>query len=254
MSTTPLVALHVWRVRRVGVPVALWRMARDRRRLRATAGVRFAKLLGTGRDGRFGPAQADPGRWAALVVWADPAAATAFETGPVARSWAAIASGYCRALLRPVRSRGRWAGQEPFGPEPGHGPTEPAHGPTEPEPGRGATRPVLALTRARLRPSRAVRFWRTIPAVAAPLAGTPGLITAFGIGEAPMGWQGTVSVWRSPAALAAFAYGQPAHRAAIAATPVHRWYAEELFARFDVLDVAGDRSVIGWTEEGDGRP
>ena len=30
-------------------------------------------------------------------------------------------------------------------------------------------------------------------------------------------------------------------------TPAQRWYAEELFARFAVLAVAGDRDVIGWT-------
>ena len=55
---------------------------------------------------------------------------------------------------------------------------------------------MLALTRARLRPSRARSFWRAVPPVAAGAADAPGLLAAFGIGEAPIGWQGTVSVWR----------------------------------------------------------
>ena len=73
-----------------------------------------------------------------------------------------------------------------------------------------------------------------------------GLHATFGIGEAPIGWQGTVSVWRDAAALRAFAYRDEAHTRVITATPAERWYAEELFARFALLDVAGDRSVIGW--------
>ena len=36
-----------------------------------------------------------------------------------------------------------------------------------------------------------------------------------------------------------------AHRAVIARTPAERWYAEELFARFAVRGVAGDRDVLG---------
>jgi hypothetical protein len=109
------------------------------------------------------------------------------------------------------------------------------------------------LTRARLRPAQATTFWRTIPAVAATLPAAPGLLAAFGVGEAPLGWQGTVSAWRSATDVTGFAYGRSEHRAAVAATPVRRWYAEELFARFTVLDVDGDRNVLGWNGRDDRR-
>jgi len=79
---------------------------------------------------------------------------------------------------------------------------------------------------------------------------TDGLLARFGIGEAPIGWQGTVSLWRDAADLTRFAYRQPEHRAVIARTPTDRWYAEELFARFAVRDLTGDRPVLGWLEEG----
>jgi len=230
-------------------------MAVDRRRLARTDGVSFAKLLGTGRDLRFGPADGDPTRWAALIAWADPAAAAGFDASPVGRAWAAHATAGCRLDLRPVRSRGRWAGREPFATPAGQDHTDQDHtGQDLPADRPPSSTSMLVLTRARLRPSRAVRFWRTIPGVGADLPGTPGLVAAFGIGEAPLGWQGTVSVWRSATDLTAFAYRRPGHRAVVAATPGARWYAEELFARFAVLGVSGDRGVLGWRDEARDEP
>jgi hypothetical protein len=216
-------------------------MATDRHRLRRLPGVRFAKLLGTARA--FGPLSADPTRWAALVAWDRADAAAAFDASGPARGWRALASAYCRLDLHPLASRGSWAGQSPFQPA---GTNQPA----------GTTQPVtatLVLTRARLRPTRALPFWRAQAAPARALAGAPGLISAFGIGEAPIGWPGTVSLWRDADRLVEFAYRHPAHRRVIAETLERRWYAEEMFARFAVVAVAGDQDVIGWgAQEEDG--
>ncbi|MGV9214829.1 monooxygenase [Micromonospora sp. RB23] len=230
-----LVTLHVWRIARSALPRALTRMAMDPRRLRALPGVRFGKLLGTGTGTGFGPGDADLTRWAALTVWDSPAAAAGFDDSSVGRAWGRIAQAQARVDLRPLSSRGEWSGQRPFGEPPG---------------GRVAG-PVLALTRARLRARRAATFWRAIPPVAAALHDAPGLLARFGVGEAPLGWQGTVSVWRDPTDLVAFAYRHPEHRAAIMRTPTAGWYAEELFARFEVRDVLGDRTVLGWVADGD---
>ena len=223
-----LVTLHVWRVRRRMVGAALLRMAREPRRLRAMPGVRFAKLVGTGGGAGFGPGDTDLTRYAAIVAWdgaADPEA--------VDRGWERIALASARLDLAPIASRGRWSGAEPFR--------------SSPQRADGA---VLALTRARLRPGKALRFWRAIPPVAAELQRAPGLLARFGVGEAPIGWQGTVSVWRGATDLTRFAYRQPEHRAVIDRTPVDRWYAEDLFARFAVREIRGDKSVLGWREDG----
>ncbi|MEU7902370.1 monooxygenase [Actinoplanes sp. NPDC049118] len=225
----PLVTLHVWRVPRRAVGGALLRMARDRGRLRALPGVRFGKLLGTGTGIGFGPGDADLTRYAAVLAWDDPAGG---DLGPAGAAWDRLAEQAARVDLTPLVSRGRWSGRAPFG---------------DPRGARAEGR-VLALTRARLRPARAVTFWRAIAPVARELAAAPGLLARFGIGEAPIGWQGTVSVWRSEADLTGFAYRQPEHRAVIARTPAARWYAEDLFARFAVRDISGDRAVLGWRE------
>ena len=86
--------------------------------------------------------------------------------------------------------------------------------------------------------------------MAAELAAAPGLLARFGMGEAPIGWQGTVSVWRNAADLIRFAYRQPQHRAVVARTATDGWYAEDLFARFAVLGVSGDKDVLGWRNGG----
>jgi len=72
------------------------------------------------------------------------------------------------------------------------------------------------------------------------------MIATFGIGETPVGWQGTVSIWAGVTELNAFAYGAQQHREVIERTPRQRWYAEELYARFTVTNTAGDLGVIGW--------
>ncbi|MEX2291920.1 MAG: monooxygenase [Mycobacteriales bacterium] len=217
-----LVTLHLWRVPPRGVPRALLRMGRDRGRVRRTPGVLFAKLLGTG-DGRtFTLRDADPLRWGLLVTWADECAAAGFEQSPVVRSWEHDAVESLRVDLRPVAARGRWSGRAPFG---------------DPVPVR-VTGPVAALTRARLRPAAAAGFWRAVPPVSADLRHRPGLRAAVGIGEAPVGLQGTFSLWESAQALRDFAQGA-AHAAVVARTDPERWYAEELFARFAVVGGRG---------------
>jgi hypothetical protein len=198
-------------------------MAADRRPLRRTPGLRFAKLLGTGSGRTFTPRDADPRRWGVLAVWEDAASASAFDDGGVVSAWRRLASEEWVARLRPLSSRGRWSRQEPFG----HPVPQPWDG------------PVAAVTRARLVLRRATRFWRAVPPVSADLHRAPGLRLALGIGEAPLGLQGTFSVWSSSAALNAFAYDRAAHAAVIERTGHEHWYAEELFARFAVLSTSG---------------
>jgi hypothetical protein len=219
-----LVTLHLWTVARRSVPQALLRMAVDRERVRRTPGVRFAKLLGTG-DGRtFTVRDADPLRWGLLTTWTDPEHARSFEQhSRVARAWRSLAHESFRIDLHPTAARGQWSGREPFG---------------DPRPTR-ETGAVAAITRARLAPRKAAQFWSAVPPVSADLHRSPGLRAAIGIGEAPVGLQGTFSLWESPAALRDFAHRGAPHLEVVRRTAEEGWYAEELFARFAVLGTAG---------------
>lgn len=218
-----VVEVRLWGLATGRVPHALVRMGTDRRRLRGVRGLEFAKLLGTGAGRTFTPRDADPRRWGLLTVWADGEAARAFDAGPVVAGWRRWADEEWVVHLRPLASRGRWSGREPFG--------RPA-----PRPWDG---PVAAVTRARLSLPRAGRFWRAVPPVAAELRRSPGLLVALGIGEAPLALQGTFSTWDGAAALNAFAHTGAVHAGVARRTADEHWYAEELFARFAVLSSRG---------------
>lgn len=213
---------HVWDVPAVAVPRAVAMLATNRFGLRGTRGLQFAKSLGTG-GASFTPTDTTPRRWALLASWDSPAHARAFTSSALCRRWSRLAENTARFDLAPLVSRGRWSHREPFGQ------------PT-PSPYDGT---VVAITRARLRAARARMFWRATPPVAGELGQAPGLRLTFGFGEAPLGVQGTFSVWDSPADLRRFAYGTASHREAIARTPKVGWYAEELFARFALLGGTG---------------
>lgn len=226
--TGPVTTLHLFGVAPADAVMALSRMALDRGPLRRTPGLQFFKLVGTGSGRTFTVRDADPTRWGLIGVWDRPASLAAFERqSPVMRAWLRFARESWRIDLRAVRSRGRWSGREPFW----------VHG-QWPDSGM----PVAALTRARIDWRRSSRFWAAVPPVASQLAVTPGLRFSIGFGEAPVGLQGTFSVWDSAAALSDFAYGGRAHREAISETSRLQWYREELFARFAVL---GSHGTVG---------
>ena len=129
------------------------------------------------------------------------------------------------ATLRPISSHGEWSKKIPFHSEEGLAKTWEGK--------------VAAITRARIKWRKNTLFWRSVPPVTASLKNSLGLISAIGIGEAPLGLQGTFSIWENQKAIRDFAYKGVAHQAAIEATQRERWYAEELFARFAITDESG---------------
>lgn len=224
-STNPRTVVHVWRVTPAAVPAALLRMAVDRANLRGTPGLRFHRLLGTGNGRSFEVGDADPLTWALLTVWDDEAASLTFETHPTTRGWRRIAVEEWRADLACLRVRGEWVGQQPF--------------PVDHDLPRPWEGPVASITRASIRPTRWRSFWRSVPPVVADLDLADGPTVRFGIGEAPVGVQGTLTVWPHVDALVDFAHRRSPHRAVVDRTPAEGWYAEELFGRFAVLAERG---------------
>lgn len=201
------------------------RMAVDRPVLARTAGLRFWKLLGTGRGSAMSLG-ADPRRWAMFAVWQDDAALDHFlARSPVPARWRAAGQESWSVRLRYAGGHGRWAGRDPFASAPASAPE------------RG--QPVAVLTRATIRPRRLARFYRAVPAVDWALASADGCLRAVGMGEWPVARQATFSLWRDSAAIGAFAYTAGPHRAVITRTRAEDWFAEECFARFIPYGSAG---------------
>lgn len=221
-----ITVLYFWNIDRSNIPKAIARMALDRRPLKKNEKIGFFKLLGTGKGETFTPRDANSLRWGLLVTMKSEDLEL-FDHGSVTNHWRKIAISEYRAILRPISSHGQWSMREPFI--------------TEEFKWDG---PVAAITRARIKWSHNFKFWKAVPPITQALHVAPGLRYAIGIGEAPIGLQGTFSTWNSAADVRAFAYKSSAHLGAIDQTKELGWYAEELFARFAIIEESGSLSPL----------
>lgn len=221
MSKDLVTVVYFWKLKRRKVGFALLHMALDRGLARRFKGVRFAKMLGTGKGETFTPRDADAQRWGALVV-IEQSQLDSLDSSSLITRWRKNSASEVRFLLDPISSHGLWAKVNPFGYQKSVSEGE-----------------IVAITRARIKWAQNMRFWKAVPPVTSSLHSSPGLLKTIGIGEAPIGLQGTFSHWQTGADLRNFAYKGAAHQEAIAATEKYAWYAEELFARFAVRDIRG---------------
>jgi hypothetical protein len=214
---------YFFSISRKNIAFAFWSMAIDRVRSRKFTGISFSKLLGTGTGRTFTPGDADLTRWGMVLV-IDMSRLEEFDHSPIVTRWRKRATNEFRAVLKPLSSHGLWAKQNPF-----DFVSEQSNPNSK----------IAAITRARIKWNKNLIFWKSTPPVVMDLHQSPGLITAIGIGEAPIGLQGTFSLWESAAALRDFAYKGAAHKVAIKQTHEIGWYSEELFSRFEVIEIRG---------------
>ena len=217
-----ITVVYFWQIKKVFLPIAILFMAFHKFALMRLPGVSFVKLLGTGKGESFTPKDANPYRWGALVTIKETHLDN-LDNSKVIRGWNEIAKQEYRAILKPVSVHGFWSGKQPFD--------------VEKLDWNGK---IAAITRARIVWRKNVVFWKAVPPVTISLHQSPGLINAIGIGEAPIGLQGTFSLWESASHLREFAYKGQAHTQAIKATEENKWYSEELFSRFAVMQERGN--------------
>jgi spheroidene monooxygenase len=195
--------------------------------MRNVPDIGFWKLCGSGTGEGFTPVP-NTAVYAILATWpdADIARARLSET-PIFARYRARAAENWTVFLAPTAARGAWSGTRPFTP-------------AATTPG-----PLAALTRATIRPRKALRFWARAPAISDVIGADPNVIFKIGIGEVPLLHQVTFSIWPDAAAMAAFARrpGGP-HQVAIDHVRRENWFREELYARFSVT---GDIGTWGGT-------
>jgi hypothetical protein len=160
-----------------------------------------------------------------IVSWATEAEKSLYHQSNAFLFYKSCCSGFTEIEVSPIQSHGSWHGVNPF--------AEILNIPTD------KSAPVLVLTRARIRPSRLVSFWRRVPKVARQMTQAKGLVYAKGVGELPLVEQATLSLWENEAALNQAAYQRTAHSGAVRDTRKYDWYSEELFVRFQVLAIKG---------------
>ena len=216
-----ITVVYFWRIKMVFLPIAMVFMAINKIQLKRLSGISFIKMLGTGKGESFTPKDADPTRWGILVTISENQISN-LDKSFVIRSWQKICKKEYRVILKPISSHGFWSRKQPFSVEKFDWSAK-----------------IAAVTRARIVWRKNLIFWRAVPPVTESLHQSPGLLNAIGIGEAPIGLQGTFSVWKDAASLRDFAYKGKAHSEAIKATSAQQWYSEELFARFAVIEERG---------------
>lgn len=152
----PLASFHLTRYPHDAAFEALSGMGLDRRHLARTWGLRFWRLLGTGR-GETMTLGAALRRCALFAVWEDETTLDAFlASPPVPTRWRSLGTESYTVRLDPLSFAGAWGGSDPI------------QAGWAPDGAPGA--PVAILTHATIRVARLVRFYR---AIEAPRASSP---------------------------------------------------------------------------------
>ena len=217
-----MILVFFWKIKARYIPWAILHMGLDRLALARRSDVKFWKLLGAGKGETFTPRDADIRRWGLLVVVDKD---SEIANSKIIKRWKKKSQSLFSAQLSPISVNGAWSKKSPFD--------------QIPKVTNDWSGKVVAITRARIKWRKNVIFWSSVPPVTTSLHSSPGLISAIGIGEAPIGLQGTFSIWESGEAIKNFAYSGAAHKEAIKATHRHAWYAEEMFARFALIESRG---------------
>lgn len=188
--------------------------------LRNVVGLKFSKILGSGKNGGFGlkPSATHQGLF---CVFDTEDHADAFLKSDIVKGYRDRAREFFTAKLAAYSAKGSWSGS--------------TISVDAQEPKNG---PIAALTRASIKPTKAAQFWKRSPPAEDSLAKAQGCLLAVGLGEAPIFRQATFSIWESLDAMNAYAR-TGAHLEAIKASLGGGHFSESMFVRFKPIAPTG---------------
>lgn len=197
--------------------------------LKEIKGQRFYKLMGSGK--KLGSPWADWSVYAVLQVWDNEEyARDYFRNSELQALYMSHSEQHARLYLKCLKTHGLWSGKNIFEVQP------------ELEPDNDY---IAVLTRASIKTTQLIRFWRKARQAEQPLNSSEGLLYAKGIGEIPFKNMATFSIWENAGALENYAYKSMQHREAIRDTRRLHWYSEECFSRFRITDISGEWDFTG---------
>ncbi len=202
------------------------RLAQGATALKGTPGLLFAKVMGSGHNGGFSlrPSSSHQGL---LCLFSHQREAEAFIRGPQVQAYVQRARESWMGLFGITSSRGSWD-QQTWGVTPESSLFQPLQ----------ASAPMAALTRASIRPVKAMSFWRHAPAAQSDLNQAPGCQLAMGLGEAPLIRQCTFSLWDDTESMYQYAHSG-AHQQAIQAAYKQEFFSESMFVRMRGISMSG---------------
>jgi len=184
--------------------------------LKGNDGLSFFKLLGSGAKNGFSSIP-NFGTYVLLCVWdSEDRANDFFSNNTYFKKYQSKSIERFTVYLRSAEAHGKWDGKQPF--------VQTAK--------LVLDQPVLVLTRATIRFSKLLSFWRRVGKVSKSLDEYDGLALSIGVGEWPLIQQATLSIWKTQAEMLDYAYTNQAHKEVVMLTRKLNWYKEEMFARF----------------------
>jgi hypothetical protein len=185
-------------------------------------GLQFCKLLGSGMNGGFSTVPSLTKQGFFCVFDTKQNAALFQKSSSLLKAYQDHAHEFFIATVQAYSSRGSWSGFSMACSDP----NPPSSG------------PIASLTRASIRPSKAIQFWEKAKPAEDAIAHASGKILTAGVGEAPYFRQATFTIWDNTQCLEQYAQ-QGAHLTAIKAAYGQSYFSESMFTRFRVIQAQG---------------
>lgn len=186
-------------------------------------GCSFSKMMGSGNGVGFS-IWPNFSVYAMVMVWEDISYFRIFESQDLRyQAYKDRCVEVLTLIGQAYKYHGTWDGKTPF----------------EPIGDTDQNQKRMVLTRATIRLSKLIRFWRQVPSTSDAIEHAEGRLFSIGIGEWPLIQQATLSLWENENMIKQYAYGNQAHLQAIKMTKDLDWYKEEMFTRFVPLHIEG---------------